>query len=257
MAALEPQTRPAPPPPEAVRRLAGLRARYEGVSGAPLLEAMIRHEFADRIALVSSFGAEASVLLHMAAEIEPALPVIFLNTGKLFPETLRYRDLLQDRLGLTDLRVTGPHPADRKKLDPDGTLWNRNPDACCHFRKVLPLERALTGFEASITGRKRFQTGARTGMALIELTPARTAEAPPRFTINPLALWTRDDLDGYTAQHRLPPHPLQKEGFASIGCMPCTERVGEGEDYRGGRWAGSNKEECGIHLPAFEDGGGI
>lgn len=247
-------------------RLELLQADYEGVSGSALLEAMIKKEFPGEIAVVSSFGAESAVLLHMVAEIDPAVPVIFLNTGKLFGETLRYRDRLQEKLGLTDIRAVGPHPNDLAMKDPNGGLWNANPDACCFIRKVLPLERALSGFKASITGRKRFQTGARAQMPFIEEEAVRGVSdfdgALPsglgtRFKINPLAEWDLDTLNRYVDRHRLPQHPLVKDGYLSIGCMPCTERVPEGGGYRDGRWAGTDKDECGIHIPTNQDGDGI
>src|SRR5215831_8335879 len=148
--------------------LVSLRVRTAGLDTRGLLQFAVKQAFAGRVAVVSSFAAESVVLLHLVAEIDPATPVLFLNTGKLFGETLRYRDRLQDVLGLTDIRAVGPHPDDRKAIDPEGTLWSRDPDACCHFRKVLPLQRALSGFDATITGRKRFQTQARATMSKVE-----------------------------------------------------------------------------------------
>lgn len=243
-------------------RLTELRSAYEGLTGGALLEAMVKREFAGRIAVVSSFGAESSVLLHMVAEIDPSTPVIFLNTGKLFGETLRYRDRLQEKLGLTDLRSIAPHPDDLKVKDPNGGLWNVDPDQCCFVRKVLPLERALASFDASITGRKRFQTSARAVMDPIEEERIRPIlgegqREGTRFKINPLAYWGEEELDRYVDGHKLPRHPLVKDGYLSIGCMPCTEKVPEGGSYRDGRWTGRDKDECGIHLPVNTDGDGI
>src|SRR6185503_10648816 len=168
-------------------RLERLRAKYEGADATTLLTAAIHNEFPGRITTVSSFGSESVVLLHLISQIDPTVPVIFLNTGKLFGETLRYRDRLQAKLGLTDLRSIAPHPDDERALDPDGTLWSRDPDACCNFRKVLPLRRALSGFDAEITGRKRFQTVARAEMGPLELNGSRVV-------INPLHGWSLDDL---------------------------------------------------------------
>ena len=235
--------------PALVARLEVLRARHGALEGKALIAAMIE-EFKDKLCVVSSFGGESVVLLHMLSEIDPTVPVIFLNTGKLFGETLRYRDRLQDVFGLTDIRSIGPHPEDVKRLDPDGALWSRDPDKCCALRKVWPLQRALEPFEAEVTGRKRFQTRARTGLSPIELVDGR-------FKINPLASWSRADLMRYIEAHQLPHHPLTADGYLSIGCMPCTEKVQEGADYRSGRWAGLDKEECGIHEPVFSDGEGI
>jgi len=220
-------------------RLARLQAEAAGLD-APGLVALALREFPGKTALVSSFGSESAVLLHMAASVDPNIPVLFLNTGKLFGETLRYRDRLQERLGLGDLRAVAPHPADRARLDPDGTMWSNDPSACCHFRKVVPLRRMLEGFEAQLTGRKRFQTRDRAAMQTVEVFDGR-------FRFNPLADWPQEDLDAYMVTHDLPRHPLVDDGYPSIGCMPCTRRVKTGESYRDGRWAGLDKTECGIH----------
>lgn len=259
-----PLGRPAPLDSATVTsaRLEILRDEYAGLVGSALLEAMIKKEFPGEIAVVSSFGAESAVLLHMVAEIDPTVPVIFLNTGKLFGETLRYRDRLQEKLGLTDLRAIGPLPSDLTAQDPNGALWNQDQDACCFVRKVLPLERALAPFKASITGRKRFQTSTRTTMNPIEEERVRAVDGKDtqgatRFKLNPLSFWGEEELNQYLEEHRLPKHPLVKDGYRSIGCMPCTSRVPEGGDYREGRWAGSDKDECGIHLSTNMDGDGI
>jgi phosphoadenosine phosphosulfate reductase len=213
---------------------------------------MLTDAFAGRIAVVSSFAAESVVLLHLVAGIDPTTPVLFLNTGKLFGETLRYRGRLQDVLGLTDICAIGPHLGDRNAADPEGTLWSRNPDACCHFRKVVPLSRAVGGFDATITGRKRFQTTERANMDRVEL-------ADGRLRINPLVDWTLEGLNAYAQEKGLPKHPLVLDGYPSIGCMPCTRRVAAGENYRAGRWAGFDKDVCGIHarVQGGTDGDGI
>ncbi len=229
-------------------RLAELERLAEGRSAEGLLRLALVEQFEGRTAVVSSFGAESAVLLHLVASVDPTTPVLFLNTGKLFGETLRYRDRLQDELGLTDVRTIGPHPADRARLDTEGTLWWRNTDACCDFRKVAPIRRALEGFAAQITGRKRFQTSARAVMRPVE-------HFEGRFRFNPLANWTLVELEAYAAQHNVPRHPLVDDGYPSIGCMPCTRRVLVGEGYRDGRWAGLDKDECGIHIGV--DGEGI
>jgi len=179
---------------------------------------------------------------------------LFLNTGKVFAETLRYRDNLQTRLGLTDVRAIGPHPTDEKATDPQGNLWQGDPDGCCDLRKVRPLTKALNGFRAQITGRKRFQTNARAELQTIEMDPLL---GPGHYKINPLIHWGIGELVAYAELHRLPKHPLVKDGFLSIGCMPCTERVQPGGEYRDGRWAGTDKDECGIHIPENLDGDGI
>ena len=221
-------------------RLARLLAEAERRDSHGQIALALREEFAGETAVVSSFGSESAVLLHIVAEVDPTTPILFINTGKLFGETLRYRDRLQDLLGLGDIRTLAPHPADRSAKDPDGTLWSRDTDACCGFRKVIPIRRALEGFTAQITGRKRFQTQARAEMRAVEYFDGR-------FRFNPLADWTQADLEAYIARHNLPRHPLVEDGYPSIGCMPCTRRVHAGETYRDGRWSGLDKDECGIH----------
>jgi phosphoadenosine phosphosulfate reductase len=199
-------------------------------------------QFDGRIALVSSFGAESAVLLHMAAEIDPAVPVLFLDTGMLFGQTLDYRKQLADRLGLTDVRDLRPAFKDLASTDPSGSLWKTDTDACCSLRKVVPLNQALEGFDAWITGRKRFQSSTRAALPVVE-------QAGGKTKVNPLANWTKADLDAYVALHDLPAHPLVQFGYPSIGCWPCTKPVDAGQDERSGRWAGSEKIECGIHTP--------
>ncbi|WOI57307.1 phosphoadenylyl-sulfate reductase [Palleronia sp. LCG004] len=211
--------------------------------------AVLRHAMSDaqvgRIALVSSFGAESVVLLHMAATIDRHVPVIFLDTEMLFHETIQYQEMLAEQLGLSDLRRIRPDRAETARRDLQGTLHRSEPDACCTLRKSEPLDRALGTFDAWITGRKRFQGGARTGLDFFE------AGDDGRIKVNPLAHWTRDDIADYMLNNRLPRHPLVRHGYRSIGCAPCTSRVRDGEDERAGRWRGQDKVECGIH---FKDG---
>ncbi len=205
-----------------------------------LLQAMIFDAFPGRIALVASFGSESAVLLHMVAEIDPATPVLFLDTGKLFGETLRYRDALVERLGLRDVRSIFPEPLTLSEADPDGLLFTRDADRCCLLRKVLPLQRALSGFDAWITGRKGYQSANRRALPCIEADGQR-------IKINPVIDWTKASVDAYFDRYGLPRHPLEADGFLSIGCMPCTERVAPSGDLRSGRWSGLEKTECGIH----------
>jgi phosphoadenosine phosphosulfate reductase len=219
-----------------------------------VLEAAVE-TFGDRLALVSSFGAESAVLLHLASKVKPDIPVLFLDTGMLFGQTLDYRRQLAARLGLTDVRDLRPHYQDLATADPEAKLWQTDTDACCHVRKVLPLDRALADFDGWITGRKRFHGGSRLALPVVE-------QADRQVKFNPLANWTKEDLDAYAAQYDLPAHPLVAQGFPSIGCWPCTHPVEDGQDVRAGRWAGSDKTECGIHVArapgAVEDvGGGI
>ena len=193
------------------------------------------------VALVSSFGAESVVLLHMVAQIDPATPVIFIDTEMLFEETLQYQKDVSAQLGLTDVRVIKPSRAAVFERDVDGLLHQADVDACCMLRKVEPLDRALKGFGGWITGRKQFQGGQRQNLPLFE-------KDGFKIKINPLAKWTRDDIAAYMDEHNLPRHPLVAKGYPSIGCMPCTTRVSDHEDPRSGRWRDNAKTECGIHF---------
>lgn len=222
-------------------RVAALEARFRQLDASDLVAAMIDAVFGRRIALVSSFGNSSAVLLHMVAQADPATPVIFLDTGKHFGETRRYGDALIERLGLINYRRVEPEPAAVTMHDSDGDLWSRNPDHCCFIRKIAPLNRALADFDAWFTGRRRDQGALRREMPRIE-------GADGRIKINPLADWTASDIDAYFAAHDLPNHPLEADGYLSIGCMTCTDRVAPGDDSRAGRWSGTEKTECGIHL---------
>jgi phosphoadenosine phosphosulfate reductase len=227
-----------------------LTVRYGDLDGEDLLCPLIEKEFSGRIALVSSFGTEAALLLDMVARIDRRTPVIFLDTGKLFGETLRYRDALVARLGLGEVRTVTPDPTALAQRDPDGVLWHDNPNACCALRKVEPLARALAGFAAWISGRKRFQGGDRVALPAIEATDGR-------LRINPLAPWSRERIAREFAARGLPRHPLEADGFLSIGCMPCTDRVAPDEDPRAGRWRGQDKTECGIHTAPRASAGSV
>lgn len=220
------------------RRLA---LKHSGDGALEVLRAAIRDEFPGRIALVSSFGAESAVLLHLVAQIDKSLPVVFLETGKHFAQTLSYRKKLASQLGLTDVRDIRPSAESLAAKDPAGDLWKRDADACCTLRKVEPLGPALEGFDAWITGRKQFHGGGRINLPAFEASPSH-------IKVNPLARWSKEDIDAYAEEHGLPPHPLVAQGYPSIGCWPCTHPAAAGEDIRAGRWRGAAKTECGIHL---------
>ena len=218
-----------------------LNARYAGVRAEILLKHAVNDIFREDIALVSSFGTDAAVLLHMVARINPRAPVVFLQTGRHFDETLQYRDALVRRLGLCNVRSHRPNAYAVAALDPHNALYRKNPDACCALRKKNVLKKALTPFRAWISGRKRFQTHERRAMKLFEY------DNDMRVKINPLADWAQADIDRYFEKHALPRHPLWRKGYRSVGCAPCTAATGEG-DARAGRWSGCGKVECGIHL---------
>lgn len=237
------QLNPNPLSPEDAtqQRVATLMAKYGDLNDLALLEAVLRDDLTGPIALVSSFGTESAVLLHMVSQIDPGFPVLLLNTGKLFGETLRYRNQLADMLGLTNIQEVRPQANDLAEHDPKSLLFTTDPDKCCDIRKTQPMNAALSEYDGWITGRKRFQTSERKSMDVIEVNGTQ-------MKINPLATWTPEDITAYFDTHKLPQHPLQKDGYLSIGCFTCTDRVAAGEDPRSGRWRGQNKSECGIHL---------
>lgn len=212
---------------------------YAGLEGGQLLGPILR-DFAGRAAVVSSFGAESAVLLHMVAQVDKSTPIIFLDTGKHFWETLSYRSILIDKLGLTGVRTITPDESDLAAKDSDGLLHKSNADACCHIRKTIPLQKALEGFDVTISGRKRYHGAARATLDFLSI-------ADGRLKVEPLAGFSALDIAAYMKANDLPAHPLTEIGYFSIGCEPCTTPGGTAADPRAGRWAGSAKTECGIH----------
>ncbi|MFC3695210.1 phosphoadenylyl-sulfate reductase [Chenggangzhangella methanolivorans] len=252
--------RPDLPLPEVSKARAAERAtslaahldrRFRGAGAHEVIEAAVETLFRGRVTMVSSFGADSAVLLHLLSEVDASVPVTFIDTGQLFQETLDYRDALVERLKLADVRTVTPDAERLKRLDPENFLWQSEPNLCCRIRKVAPLAEALADFPAWISGRKRFQNATRAELPVFEADGAR-------IKINPLAEWSAKDVKDYATVHGLPEHPLVRHGFLSIGCMPCTSRVKPGEDARAGRWRGLEKTECGIHTAALEnEGSGI
>lgn len=220
-------------------RVAALNETYRHHSATEVMHRALT-DLGD-IALVSSFGAESVVLLHMAAMIRRDAPVLFIDTEMLFPETLVYQQEVSERLGLRGVRII--RADDIAETDPDDTLHQRDTDACCHLRKTVPMHQALAGFAGWITGRKRFQSRTRAVLDFFEV-----EDGTGRIKVNPLAHWAPEDVRTYMDENRLPRHPLVAKGYPSIGCAPCTSPVKAGEDPRAGRWRDENKDECGIHF---------
>lgn len=224
-----------------------LNARFEGMDTQAMLKALFAEKTLGEVAVVSSFGTESAVLLHLIAQADSAIPVIFVDTLKMFPETLEYRETLIREFGFTDSRVVTPDPDVLAAKDDKGLRWSYDPDGCCDIRKVEPLARAKNGLDAWISGRKAFQSVTRQNLPRFEIEDGR-------LKINPLGDWTKTDLDAYFEEHDLPRHPLEAQGYLSIGCEPCTSKVMPGEDPRAGRWRGWDKVECGIHTPSTPRG---
>jgi phosphoadenosine phosphosulfate reductase len=234
-----------PRPLDAEATAASLEKLYGDLTPHEIIEHSVAEHFTGGIAAVSSFGADSAVLLHLIAEIDRSVPIVFLDTGKHFGETLDYRDALVADFGLTDVRIVTPEQAALDRDDPTGLLHQTDTDACCAIRKVEPMARGVEPFRAWFTGRKRFQAATRQALPAFEA-------VGPRIRINPLARWTTSDLVDYMRSHRLRENPLVAYGYLSIGCFPCTQPVKPGEDARSGRWAGQAKTECGIHLPGLD-----
>ena len=228
---------------------AELSQRYQAVSGlstTDFIEALFGDEaLFGPVAAVSSFGAESAVLLHLIASVAPDAPVLFIDTGFHFSETLRYRDQLVSQFGLSSVKTIQLDPLSEKRSDPSGKLHAIDPDACCALRKVSVLQRALTPYSGWVAGQKRFHSHERSRIDRLGWDADQS-----KWKFNPLADWSVSDLMCYQTQHQLPAHPLAAAGFTSIGCAPCTTAVGVGEDVRAGRWRGTQKRECGLHRPA-------
>ena len=230
---------PLAPPAE---RAAELNRRFAHHAAAEVLAYALHDPEMGTAALVSSFGAETIVLLHLASVIDRTTPVLFVDTEMLFPETLEYQREVARHLGLTDVRVIRPDREAVFRNDPGNNLHGRDPDACCHLRRTEPLDGALAGFDAWVTGRKRYHGGRRAALDFFE------ADSGTWIKVNPLAHWSSSDVQDYIGNNRLPRHPLVARGFPSIGCLPCTTRIAPGESLRAGRWRGRDKDECGLHF---------
>jgi phosphoadenosine phosphosulfate reductase len=205
--------------------------------------------FSPDVVLTMSFQHEGVVIAHMLREIAPDTPVLFIDTGYHFPETLAYRDELVARFGLPIQNLRSVMPREEFIAKHGDDLYDRDPDLCCRINKVEPLQLALRGVRAWINGRRRDQAVTRTKMPILERLKGGVVKA------NPLANWNAQDTLAYMAKYDIPSHPLFEQGYASIGCWPCTRPILAGEDERAGRWAGKGKVECGLHtfLPSADE----
>lgn len=224
-----------------------LNARFAGVDTLTMLRTLFAEGTLGKVATVSSFGTESAVLLHLVAQADRSVPVIFVDTLKMFPETLAYRDTLVEAFGIENSLTVTPLPEAVAQKDETGLRWSYDPDGCCEIRKVEPMNRAKDGLDTWISGRKAFQSVTRQNIARFEIDNGK-------LKLNPLGDWTKTDLDAYFEEHDLPRHPLEAQGYLSVGCEPCTSKVLPGEDPRAGRWRGWDKVECGIHTPSTPAG---
>ena len=214
--------------------------QFSKLNAFNLLKIMIKKIFLKKIVVTSSFGAESIVILHLVSRIDKNIAIIFLNTGKLFPETLEYLNKVKKILNLKNIKVQKPSLKDLRINDPKGLLHKSNPELCCKLRKVVPLEHAIAPYKGWINGRKRFHGLERSNIKKIE-------KLNSIIKINPLADWNFKKITNYIKKYKLPEHPLVEKGYKSIGCVPCTSKIAEDDSHRSGRWKNLKKNECGIH----------
>ena len=218
--------------------------KYSNLDSEKLLRIMIKDIFYKKIAVTSSFGAESAVILHLVSQIKKNIPVIFLNTEKLFSETLKYLETIKKKLKLNNIKIFKPDTDYLKKYDVNNDLYKTDPNLCCHIRKVLPLRKSMENYNAWINGRKRFHSTERSNLKKIEIINGL-------IKINPLVDWSFKKIKNYMINNNLPEHPIVAEGYKSIGCQPCTSKTKD--SIRDGRWSDSLKSECGIHVNEKED----
>ena len=232
-----------------VTALAALNARFETASPREIVEWAVSHVAHDvthpsthRLALTVSFGGGGLVLAYLLSQIDRTIPVIFLDTGFHFPETLEFKQRIVERY---DLNLVEMHPAS----DP-GPLYETDPDQCCHIRKVEPMQRALQGYDVWISAVRRDQSDTRRAVDTLEY---QLVNGRPVLKVYPLVRWSGKDVWRYLYEHDIPHHPLLDQGYTSIGCWPCTRATVAGEDERAGRWSGRAKTECGLHAFGSHD----
>ena len=232
--------------------LAAANAELEGQPPEHVLRWAVRH-FHPRLTMATAFGAEGCCILHMLAGIEPAVRVFNLDTGYQFPETLDLRERIKDRYGIEVEYVRPAESVADYEARHSGPLYVYQPDQCCHDRKIVPLRRALVGYDAWVSAIRRDQTEHRAAAGVVEWDGKFQL-----YKVNPLLTWTRRDVWAFVHRHDVPYNPLHDRNYPSIGCRPCTRAVVPGEDERAGRWSGTAKKECGLHvIPDQEQGSGI
>ena len=224
-----------------------LNVRFEHATPQEMLGWALVGSGIERVAVASAFQREGTAIIHMATRIRPDIPVLFLETGFHFAETLAFKEQLTERYGLNVVELTGEHTVASQEAAFGPRLYERDPDRCCRINKVEPFQRALEGFDAWITGMRRDSAWTRARSPLV--TCYEVSPGHPIVRINPIANWTQRDVWAYLKEHDIPHNPLYDLGFASIGCAPCTRAVAPGEDERAGRWSGTGKIECGIQAP--------
>lgn len=208
--------------------------------------------FQTRLTMATAFGAEGCCLIHMLAEIDPAVHIFNLDTGYQFAETLELRERIKQRYGVEVELVRPELTVAEYEEEHGGPLYGHRPDQCCYDRKIVPLRRAIVGYEAWISAIRRDQTDHRAAASIVQWDAKFNL-----VKVNPLLAWTKKDVWAFIVKHEVPYNPLHDQGYPSIGCWPCTRAVAAGEDERAGRWAGKVKKECGLHVIEHQGGSGI
>ena len=208
--------------------------------------------FQPKLTMATAFGAEGCCLIHMFAEIDPTVRIFNLETGYQFKETLALREQIKERYGIEVEYVRPDLTVEEYEKEHGGPIYGIRPDQCCHDRKIIPLQRAVVGYDAWISAIRGDQTGHRASHD-----PVMWDAKFKLVKISPLLGWTKKEVWKFITDHDVPYNPLHNQGYPSIGCWPCTRAVGEGEDERAGRWHGTMKKECGLHVIEHQQGSGI
>jgi phosphoadenosine phosphosulfate reductase len=231
--------------------IAAANQRLEGESPQAILRWAVQ-QFHPRLTMATAFGAEGCCIIHMLAEIEPTVRIFNLDTGYQFRETLELRERIRQRYGI-DVELVRPElTVAEYEAEHGGPLYGHRPDQCCYDRKILPLRRAVVGYDAWISAIRRDQTNHRAVAGVVQWDAKFNL-----VKVNPLLAWTRKDVWNFIFKHKVPYNPLHDRDYPSIGCWPCTRPVAAGEDERAGRWTGTVKKECGLHVIEHEGGSGI
>lgn len=232
-------------------QIAAACSELEGATPQQVLRWAVR-AFFPKLTMATAFGAEGCCIIHMLAEIEPSVRIFNLETGYQFAETLALRERIKERYGIEVEYIRPEMTVAEYHEEHGGPLYRIRPDQCCHDRKVLPLRQAVVGYEAWISAIRRDQTSHRAVAGVVQWDPKFNL-----VKVNPLLGWTRTEVWRFVLDHDVPYNPLHDQGYPSIGCWPCTVPAGEGADERSGRWSGTTKKECGLHVIEVRDGGGI
>jgi phosphoadenosine phosphosulfate reductase len=238
-------------PPMSAEEIAAASKRLEGRTPQVVLSWAVER-FYPRLTMATAFGAEGCCLIHMLAEIEPNVRIFNLETGYQFQETLELRERIKQRYGIEVEYVRPELTVEEYEAEHGGPLYRHRPDQCCYDRKILPLRRAIVGYDSWISAIRRDQTTDRQQADLVQWDAKFEL-----VKVNPLLTWTRREVWGFIHKHEIPYNPLHDRNYPSIGCWPCTQPVGSEEDERAGRWAGRTKKECGLHVIEHQQGSGI